>query len=111
MGEKNIQLFGYDFSGPYPINSTHFNNVAGVFVITRNDGSIIEVNETEKLNKMIPNPVKAWRWRVKGGQDLWFHHESNAPMRLEKEKALKRKMPRSTNLNGCQLLCVNTSMF
>ena len=80
---------GSIYDGPYQINNTLFNEVAGVYLIVDINGSIIDVGETENLKDRIPSHERSLCWNRQGGVNLWFHHEPNQSQRLYKEKHIR----------------------
>lgn len=85
-----INILEYVFDGPHSIN-TNFNEVAGIYIITKDVSAInkIDIGETENLKERIPNHERRNCWKNYNGTYLWFHHEKNEKDRLEKEKKLR----------------------
>ena len=90
MNEPTINYQGYIFNGPFSIN-TSFNEVAGIYLITNSNGTIIDVGETENLKERIPGHERKDCWTRNSGVNLYFHHENNSDKRLEKEKFFRNK--------------------
>lgn len=88
MSERTALVDGYYFTGPYPLNGG-FNAVAGIYIITTPEGTIIDVGETGNLDDRISSHERKPCWMRNNGSSLWFHGETNMPARLIKEKFLR----------------------
>jgi len=88
MSQQTAKVLGYDFVGPYSLN-TLFKKVAGIYLITKSGGEIIDVGETENLNERIPDHERGDCWNDNDGINLWFHFKNNRDQRLTKEKFLR----------------------
>lgn len=95
MDITNINVDGYIFEGPYPINETHFNEIPGIYLISDWDGKFIDVGETESLKNRLASHDRKDCWSRNANQviNVWFHHEQNAYNRLEKEKYIRNLHP------------------
>jgi len=90
MSEPSITYEGYVFNGPFSIN-TDFNTVAGIYLITTSQGTIVDVGETENLKERVPNHERRNCWSRNNAVNLYFHHETSQQQRLVKEKFLRTK--------------------
>jgi len=48
---------GYTFDGPYPLSTTLFNNVPGVYLVSDLRGAYIDVGETDSLKNRLSSHV------------------------------------------------------
>lgn len=90
MNEPTVTYEGYVFNGPFSINAS-FNEVAGIYLITNSDGTIVDVGETDNLKNRIPSHERRSCWARNNGINLYFHRENNQEQRLAKEKLFRVK--------------------
>lgn len=88
---KMIKINGYDFEGHYPLVSTSFNDVAGVYFISDGKGSGLDVGETDALATRLSNHERksCWERHKSGSINVWFHAEDDRNRRLAKEKTIR----------------------
>jgi len=90
MNEQTVTYEGYTFYGPFSVNIS-FKAVAGIYLITNSQGTIVDVGETENLKERIPNHERRDCWSKNNGVNLYFHYEANQQQRLSKEKQFRVK--------------------
>lgn len=90
MSEPTTTYEGYTFNGPFSVDAS-FRTVAGIYLITTSQGTIVDVGETENLKERIPNHERRDCWAKNNGVNLYFHHENNQEQRLKKEKLFRIK--------------------
>lgn len=88
MTEPTITYSGYTFTGPFLITTT-FNEVAGVYMITNSNGTVIDAGETDNLKIRIPSHERQSCWTKNDGAKLYFHREDNEDRRLAVERIVR----------------------
>jgi predicted GIY-YIG superfamily endonuclease len=91
----SININGYSFEGPYPLATTSFNEVAGIYLISDVDKNYIDVGETDKLQTRMSSHERKDCWKRNAARlvNVWFHHDTNKNSRLLKEKRIRDSHP------------------
>lgn len=81
---------GLQFDGPFSIRA-NFNPVAGVYLVVNSSNNVVDVGETDSLKDRIPSHERqsCWSRNSSGVVSLYFHHEGNQQLRLQKESNLR----------------------
>ncbi len=83
-----LNILNNTFKGPFELR-THFNNVAGIYVITTIGNKIIDVGETDNLQERISGHERKSCWTTNMGCKLFFYQEKREVQRLEIEKQIR----------------------
>ncbi|MFH1244212.1 MAG: hypothetical protein V1487_01395 [bacterium] len=87
--EVDMNINGYNFSGPFSINATFTSDFAGVYLISNPQGKIIDVGETESMNTRLPNHDRKPCWVQNGGNALYVCNISQEGSRLALESSIR----------------------
>lgn len=85
------QVSGYNFEMDYPMTTTRFNSVGGVYLVYAN-GRWLDVGETEDLSLRIPNHDRKPDWISNAcGYPIYIgvYQEDNESARLAIESTLR----------------------
>ena len=86
---------GIAFNGPYNVDTTDFNSIPGVYVISDSSFRPIDVGQTEDLRRRMSSHdrYECWARSSTGRPLLYFYHIPNERERLELESAIRSRFP------------------
>ncbi len=61
----------------------------GIYVITKLDGTVVDVGETSSLKERISCHERRPCWWRNGANQVWFHYQPNRTVRLLTESRLR----------------------